>query len=122
MTVAEGVPVNVNAEVVPLQIGDTGETVAVRLEVTVMTQFNGVVQPFNEICVNVMVTPAGQLPPSTKLPGPRKFVPPGAVIITPLPPKEVVQLSDASGVAVSENELDVPAQRELVLVAAVGVA
>ena len=92
------------------------------LGVTVITIFSGVVQPFNEICVNVMVTPAGQLPPSTKLPGPRKFVPPRAVFITSLPPEEVVQLSDASGVAVTENELDAPAQRELVLVDAVGVA
>jgi hypothetical protein len=120
VTTAEGVPVNVNAEVVPLQIGDTGETVAVRLDVTVMTILSGVVHPFNEICVSVMVTPEGQLAPSTKLTGLKKFVPPGAVVITPLPPEEVVQLSDAPGVAVTENASDVPAQSELVFVEAVG--
>ena len=120
VTNSEGVPVNVNADVVPLQIGDTGETVAVRLDVTVMTTFNGVEQPFNEICVNVMVTPEGHEVPSPKLPGPKLFDPLAPVVIVPLPPDEVVQLSAAPGVAVTENELGAPAQREPVFVEAVG--
>jgi hypothetical protein len=82
--------------------------------------FNGVIQPFNEICVNVMVTPVGHVLPRLKLPGPKLFVPPAAVVIVPLPPKDVDQLSDAPGVAVTGNALGAPAQRDPVLVFAVG--
>ncbi len=110
----------VNADVVPLHIGETVETDAVRLEVTVITMFNGVMQPFKEICVNVMVTPEGHVLPRLKLPGPKLFVPPAAVVIVPLPPKDVDQLIDAPGVAVTGNALGVPAQRDTVLVFAVG--
>ncbi len=90
------------------------------LGVTVITIFSGVVQPFNEICVSVMVTPEGQLLPSTKLPGVKKFVPVPAVFIEPLPPKDVDQVSNAPGVAETSNEVDVPAQSEAVLVLAIG--
>ncbi len=100
-------------------MGDTTETAALIFEVTEITIFKGVTQPFNAICVKVMVAPDGQVV-QPKLAGPKLVLPPGAVVGAPLPPNDVVQLREALGVAVTEKELDAPAQSEAVAVLAVG--
>ena len=98
VTVAEGVPVSVNVELVPLQIGDTGVTVALILEEIVTEKFNGAVQAPTATCVKERTTPAGQVVPKLKLLGPKLADPEGLKLKgIPAPVAELLQETSALG-------------------------
>jgi hypothetical protein len=110
------VPVNVKFEVEPLQMGLVAVTDAViDVETTVTTIFSGVLQPFKEIWVKVIVTPAGQVEPREKLVGPNETLPMAGIDgVTPLPPVDVVQLSVAPTAPETLNVLLSPAHNDVV--------
>ena len=89
---------NVNVELVPLQIGDSGITVALILEEIVTEKFNGVVQPPTATCVKESTTPAGQVAPKLKLLGPKLADPEGLKLKgIPAPVAELLQETSALG-------------------------
>jgi hypothetical protein len=125
VTVAEGVPVKVNCDVPPEQIGLVAETVTFREEVTLITIFNGAEQVVVATCVKLMVRPAGQAvtPAPKMLPGPIFATPAPLKTKVPVAPEEVLQLNVALAVPVKLMVADEPGHRLVEEVrAAVGTA
>jgi len=111
VTVEEGVPVNVRADVAPEQTGLVAATDAVSDEVTVMTKFKTVTHPFSATCVSVIVVPAGQELPKLRADGDTIALPPGGIPKVLEPPDEVVHDTTAFGVPLTVNPLVDPGQR-----------
>lgn len=115
MTVAEGVPVKVNCDVPPEQIGLVAVTVAFNEEVTITTTFKGDEQAVVATCVKLMVRPVGQVvtPPPKMLPGPIFATPAALKTKVPVAPDEVLQLNVALAVPVKLMVEEDPGQRDV---------